>query len=92
MACKRDHLAHADQHIRTTKRHIYNQERLIERLAAGGQSTDDAFVLLDLLTTSLRLFEQHRFSFSVGLHRENDRDSTSQTRVRLAPVRRVSRR
>jgi len=42
------------------KRHIYEQERLIERLADEGQSTDDAFVLLNLLIQSLRQFERHR--------------------------------
>jgi len=42
------------------KPHIYDQERLIERLADEGQSNDDAFVLLNLLTQSLRQFERHR--------------------------------
>ena len=44
MTRERDHLAEADQHIRAAKRYIYNQERLIERLADEGQTTDDAFL------------------------------------------------
>ena len=44
MTRERDHLAEADQHIRAAKRYIYNQERLIERLADEGQNTDDAFL------------------------------------------------
>ena len=60
MARECDHLAEADQHIRAAKRYIYNQERLIERLADEGQNTDDAFALLNLLNRSLRLFERHR--------------------------------
>jgi hypothetical protein len=42
------------------EKHIYDQERLIERLADEGQSTDDAFALLNLLTQSLRQFERDR--------------------------------
>jgi hypothetical protein len=61
-ARERNHLAQADRHIRAVKRHIYDQERLIERLADQGQSTDDAFVLLNLLTQSLRQLERHRRS------------------------------
>jgi len=60
LARERNHLAQAERHIRAVKRHIYEQERLIERLADEGQTTDDAFVLLNLLIQSLRQFERHR--------------------------------
>lgn len=53
-------VAEADEHVRTAKRYIYEQERLIERLADEGQNTDDAFGLLNLLNRSLRLFERYR--------------------------------
>jgi hypothetical protein len=36
------------------KSYICRQERLIERLAAEGKNTDDAFALLHLLTGALR--------------------------------------
>jgi hypothetical protein len=53
-------IAQANREIRAVKRYIYDQERLIERLADEGQSTDDAFMLLNLLTQSLRQFECYR--------------------------------
>jgi hypothetical protein len=52
-------VAEADEHVRTAKKYIYEQERLI-RLADEGQNTDDAFGLLNLLNRSLRLFERYR--------------------------------
>jgi uncharacterized protein (DUF1778 family) len=55
-----NHLRQTDEHIRAAKRYIYDQERLIERLAIEGKHTDDAFALLHLLTAALRLFESHR--------------------------------
>jgi hypothetical protein len=69
MARECDHLAEADQHIRAAKRYIYNQERLIERLADEGQNTDDAFALLNLLNRSLRLFERDRIGRPNGKER-----------------------
>jgi hypothetical protein len=59
-AHERNHLAKAERHIWAVKKHIYDQERLIERLADEGQSTDDAFAQLNLLTQSLRQFERDR--------------------------------
>jgi hypothetical protein len=53
-------VAKADEHVRTAKKYIYEQERLIERLADEGQNTDDAFGLLNLLNRSLCLFERYR--------------------------------
>src|SRR5919201_4986912 len=53
-------VAEADEHVRTAKKYIYEQERLIERLADEGQNTDDAFDLLNILNRSLRLFERYR--------------------------------
>jgi uncharacterized protein len=53
-------VAEADEHVRTAKKYIYEQERLIERLADQGQNTDAAFGLLNLLNRSLRLFERYR--------------------------------
>jgi hypothetical protein len=58
--CECDGLAEADEHVRTARRYIYEQERLIERLADEGQNTDDAFGLLNLLNRSLRLFQHYR--------------------------------
>ena len=60
MICGCDGLAEADEHVRSARRYIYEQERLIERLADEGQNTDDAFGLLNLLNRSLRLFERYR--------------------------------
>jgi hypothetical protein len=60
MICECDGLAEADEHVRTARRYIYEQERLIERLADERQNTDDAFGLLSLLNRSLRLFERYR--------------------------------
>jgi hypothetical protein len=37
MICECDDLAEADEHVRTAKRYIYEQERLIERLADEGR-------------------------------------------------------
>jgi len=35
-------VAEADEHVRTAKKYIYEQERLIERLADEGQMTPSA--------------------------------------------------
>jgi hypothetical protein len=59
-------VAEADEHVRTAKKYIYEQERLIERLADEGQNTDDAFGLLNLLNRSLRLFERYRVFLDRG--------------------------
>ena len=37
MICECDGLAEADEHVRTARRYIYEQERLIERLADEGR-------------------------------------------------------
>jgi len=49
-----NHLRQTDEHIRAAKSYICRQERLIERPAAEGKNTDDAFALLHLLTGALR--------------------------------------
>jgi hypothetical protein len=36
----REYLAQADRRVRATKTHIYNQERLIERLADEGRNIE----------------------------------------------------
>jgi hypothetical protein len=73
-ARERNHLAQADRQIRAVKRRIYDQERLIERLADEGQSTDDAFTLLNLLIQSLRQCERHRLLVLEQLAKENDQE------------------
>jgi hypothetical protein len=52
MTPERDDLTVVVQRIRAAKEYIYKQERLIERLADEAKNTDDAFALLNILTSS----------------------------------------
>jgi hypothetical protein len=49
MSPERDDLTVVEQRIRAAKEYIYQQERLIERLADDAKNTDDAFALLNIL-------------------------------------------
>jgi len=50
MTPKRDDLTVVEQRIRAAKEYIYQQERLIERLADEANNTGDAFALLNIST------------------------------------------
>jgi len=60
MADEFPRLAQADQHIAGAKERIDKQRKLIERLAAEGQSVRDAEGFLSALTGVLSAFESHR--------------------------------
>src|SRR5262245_65817880 len=57
---ERAHLLQANRHVTLAKLYILQQEQRIARLAAKGHDTQDAEDFLDVLTKSLRTFEQHR--------------------------------
>ena len=60
MTPEHDDLTVVEQRIRAAKAYIYQQERLIERLADEANNTGDAFALLNILNRALRLFERHQ--------------------------------
>jgi hypothetical protein len=60
MTPERDDLTVVEHRIRAAKEYIYQQERLIERLADEANNTGDAFALLNILNRALRLFEHHQ--------------------------------
>jgi hypothetical protein len=48
------------RHIAETEGFICRQELMLERLAAQGHNTDDAFATLNALKDVLRAFHEHR--------------------------------
>ena len=79
MTPERDDLTVVERRIRAAKEYIYQQERLIERLADEANNTGDAFALLNILNRALRLFERYQLL----LDRLGGRDAGDHSRHRV---------
>jgi len=81
---ERRHLAQADRHIAQAKGYVVRQRLIIDRLAARGLSTDDAYLTLAAFEGTLQAFERHRATILSSLR--SDRESHPEAVAGASPA------